>query len=91
MRFETSAKRWNHVFANQQNTAIVKAWNVMNTLLSYLESQEGRMALMNRPLGCMRPALVRSSGASSVTHRSPVGEEPTGTGRRQDRFAIGSW
>ena len=91
MRFQTSATRWNHVFAKAQNTAIVKARNVMNTLLSYLESQEGRMAFMNRPLGCMRPALVRSSGAGSVMHRSPVGTKPTGTCRRQDRFAIGSW
>ena len=91
MRLQTTAKRWNHVFAKEQNTTIVKAWNVMNTLLSYLESQEGRMAFMNRPLGCMRPALVRSSGASSVMHRSPVGTKPTGTCRRQDRFAIGSW
>ena len=46
MRLITSAKRRNHVFANAQNTAIVKAWNVMNSLLTYLQSQEGRMTFI---------------------------------------------
>ena len=91
MRLITSAKRRNHVFANAQNTAIVKARNVMNSLLPYLQSQEGRMTYMGRPMGTLRPVLASFSGANPVERCQPVGEKPTGTRRRQDRIAIGSW
>lgn len=85
MRLVTSANRWINVFATEQTTAIVRAWNVMNSLLSRLESQEGRMTCHGRYAGTMRPAFAKV-GKPCQRPIHPVLE----TGHSQDRQAIRS-
>jgi len=85
MRLVTSANRWINVFATEQTTAIVRAWNVMNSLLSRLESQEGRMTCHGRYAGTMRPAFAKV-GKPCQRPIHPVLE----TGNSQDLQAIRS-
>jgi hypothetical protein len=85
MRLVTSANRWISVFATEQTTAIVRAWNVMNSLLSRLETQEGRMTCHGRYVGTMRPAFAKM-GKPCQRPIHPV----LVTGNSQDRQAIRS-
>jgi len=59
MRFVTSAKRWISDFANEQESAVVTARNVVEILLSYLTMQEGRMTSQGSRTGLYCPALAK--------------------------------
>jgi hypothetical protein len=86
MHFVISAKRCNSVFAKGQESAIVNAQNVMNLLMSYLESQEGRMTSLGRYAGSLRPALANTGKPCHTPNHQVLG-----TGSSPDRLAIRSW
>jgi hypothetical protein len=86
MRSVNSAKRWNSVFANVQNSAIAQAVSVMHFLSTYLGLQEGRMTSNRLREWSLLPA---PASLGKPCHRS--GMVPACiTGSSRDRTAIRS-